>query len=232
MWLPHVFVTRGRRYVYQLSVPKDGQEEARDVLLLPLEYDGAVLSCLCLFLHQVEELFKTHQVVIECLGLKIGCYSSSTVWSSTIHTVIKLVIICGPLQQLVLLLGSIVLLICNDLAWVWVYWLTSLYDIFIGKEGNGTQFSSRYCLRWVRCLIITSTENRITGCLFVVRAQIQEALTDADHFLQGAIAVDIIRIVEIWVELGKLSQDFFLTVIFLLSTVTLSHYYLLIFSYS
>ena len=47
-------------YVYQLSVAKDGQEEARDVLLLPLEYDGAVLSCLCLFLHQVEELLKTH----------------------------------------------------------------------------------------------------------------------------------------------------------------------------
>ena len=159
------------------------------------------------------------------MRLKIDCYSSSAVWSSTIHAVIKLVIISGPLEQLVLLLWCRILLICDDLAGVWVHRLTSRYNIFIGKKGNGTQFPCRHCLRRIRCLIITSAENSIARTLIIVRAQIQEALADADHFLQSAIAIDVIRIIKIGIELGELAKYFFLTVIFLLSTVTLSHYF-------
>ena len=71
-----------------------------------------------------------------------------------------------------------------------------------------------------------AAEDDIACLVFIVAPQVQEALTDADDFLQGTVAIDIIVVLEVRVELCQLRKQFLLVVVLRAGWSTLSHLFL------
>lgn len=108
---------------------------------------------------------------------------------------------------------------------------TSLQDVFIAQEGNGSQFARLHCLRWVNLLhdrgLRTNQHIFAPPIFLVIIAQVKEALPDADDFLQCAVAIDIALVAEIGVNFSQLSKQFFLVISLFFLRTTLAHFLLL-----
>ena len=77
----------------EYSVAEDWQEEAGDVLLLPLENDGTILIRLCLSSHQIEELLKGDQVIVEGLRLQRRCDAPPTGGPTATHLTLVCIVL-------------------------------------------------------------------------------------------------------------------------------------------
>ena len=196
------------------SIPKDGWEEkAWDVLLLPFKNNIAILARLCLAPHQIEELFKAHQIIVIGLRLLGNCNASSTGRPTAQVTLVGVVLTWVGLNfdnqvvHLVLILmvltvvgGNLVQILrgrsCH----------ARLHDIFISEKWQWAQLPRSNGLRWVRRHVsATAEEYAVFRRIFLISAQLKETLADANHFLERAVAAHVLIIAEGRVLLFKLS---------------------------
>ena len=214
------------------SISENGREEkAWDVLLLPFKNNIAIFACLCLAPHQIEELFKAHQIIVKWLGLLGHCNAFSTGRPTTAQVTLVGVVLTwvrlnldNQVVHLVLMLmvlsvfgANLVQLLrgrrCH----------ARLHDVFISEKWQRAQLPRSNGLRRVRRHVSSSAEEYPAAFRRVnlIRAQLKETLADANHLLKRAVAAHVFIIAEGWVLLFELIEQFLFIIGFL--TWCLSH---------
>ena len=178
---------------FVVSIAKDREEEARHILFLTLEDDWSFLSCLSFSPHQVEELIKGYEVVIEGLRLELGGdTSTASTATSRKHALINrvLVVVLPFIVKLSVLYNEIVLFLLNILAILFICqvtfstFLAYLRDFLVWDEGDCAEFVSGDHLGRIGRIILDdgSTKDYLTAVVLIC-SQVQEALPDADDLL-------------------------------------------------
>jgi len=157
---------------------------------------------------QIKELLKGHQIIVEWLGLQSCSDSTSARWAATAHlTLVNCRIVLTWLTVGVRIVDKLLLrrLIRHHLTIVLVLLCkvasrASLHDFFVGQEWQGTEFLGSDGLGRVGSRLGAPTDEHPAFLLrFVVSAQVQEALSNADDFLQRAVAINVVLVPESWI---------------------------------